>query len=771
MMLHHEACLAGSNGETVHLQEVNIVGDLTGALFAAHVEQHFSNTGKKNLEVIYSFPLPWGAVLLGVDVLLGDKRLTGAVVEKRTAEARYEAALTEGDAAIMLERNHDASYSLNLGNLAPDEHCVITLRYAQLVQFADDGLRLLIPTVIAPRYGDPIQDAGLMPHQTVEHNLVAEYPLQLEIRLHGELARAAVASPSHPIRVTPCPDPVAPLLKITLARQAFLDRDFILLVAAADGKRLADGIVSVARDTHEASLYVILASFCPRLQSATRAAHVNVKILVDCSGSMAGDSIAAARRALQAVVAQLGAEDQFSLSRFGSTVEHRLRSLWKTNERTQSAAQQWVATLDADLGGTEMENALRSTFALSGAEAGDANNVLLLTDGDIHAIDQTIEAARASGHRLFVVGVGSASAESHLRRLAEATGGACDFVAPGEAVEPAVLRMFARLRSPRFAAVKLLWPAGMQPTWVAPLPPVFEGDSVHVFALTATPPAGEIRLMGEQEKEPALLEIGCARLADSGMTADPQNATLARMAAATRYPLASETEAAALAVDYQLVTERTNFLLIHERAAHEKAIDMPRLAKVRQMLPAGYGGVGGAVDYAYAPPSGLVRNRRQRQDDTLSVVEHVKRRFRVDVTPIKFIAWLQNKPENKWPKTFAALWQSGLPTACIVWLFDIDAPESEVVQAFLYLLRDARIRAALKERRQQEALALAFEAICQTLREKSDETLPDVRLVEIMTFDLRDMTRDNWPPEIARKGALINRHDLPDFLREQEVQR
>ena len=127
-----------------------------------------------------------------------------------------------------------------------------------------------------------------------------------------------------------------------------------------------------------------------------------------------------------------------------------------------------MGALKADLGGTEMEAALTSTFALAQTVSSD---ILLVTDGEISAIDRTIASARHSEHRLFIVGIGSSPAETHLRRLAEATGGACDFVAPGEAVEPAVLRMFARLRSPRLSDLNIEWPAGVVPEWVSPLLP------------------------------------------------------------------------------------------------------------------------------------------------------------------------------------------------------------------------------------------------------------------------------------------------------------
>jgi Ca-activated chloride channel family protein len=62
------------------------------------------------------------------------------------------------------------------------------------------------------------------------------------------------------------------------------------------------------------------------------------------------------------------------------------------------------------------------------------SDVLLITDGDITDITSVILSAKKSGHRLFIVGVGNSPAESHLRRLADATKGACDFVATSEAL-------------------------------------------------------------------------------------------------------------------------------------------------------------------------------------------------------------------------------------------------------------------------------------------------------------------------------------------------
>lgn len=753
-----------ANGDSMLLEGVKASGDLRGVLLEMTVEQRFRNPGASNVEVVYGFPLPWGAVLLGVDVQLGERRLCGTVVEKAEAEAAYEGALAEGHAAIMLEKNHDRSYTLNLGNLAAQETCVVTLRYAQTLAFEQQGLRLLIPTVIAPRYGDPIADGGLRPHQAPEHSAVAAYPFDIELRLHGELAQARVASPSHPVGVAMRPE--SGLLQVSLARRGALDRDFVLVV-----DQLAHASVAVAApDDVAPGGIVALASFCPRVP-ARGPATTDVQLLVDCSGSMAGDSIDAARRALQSIVSRMGAGDRFSLSRFGTTVEHRSRGLWQLTEVTRLAAQRWIGALRADLGGTEMESALASTFALG---AGASSDVLVVTDGEISAIDATVESARASGHRVFVVGIGSSPAESHLRRLAEATGGACDFVAPGEAVEPAVLRMFARLRSPRLDALRVEWPGGAQPRWTSALPrSAFGADTVNVFALFDAPPEGEVRLLGVRAQGDAAEEaIGSARV---NAVAEPIDA-LGRIAAHARVAeLGTEDVAQArrLAVAYQLVTDLTNYLLVVERAEGERATDMPELRKVAQMVPAGWGGTGSVqFDAMLAAPASapmLMRTRglpvaaaaggapgRLMKMQANSAAEAAA--MAPAGTPRALGAWLRKTPASAWPTSYAALGAQGIPQEVVDWLELVMAAldgrqrtEATVVASFLHLLANVLV---FEQSGQPEGVLRGTANAVRRLREafgRGPASVPpdvDMRFVEQLAAQLAGMTPQRWPDPV-----------------------
>jgi Ca-activated chloride channel family protein len=575
-----QATLRNSQGAPLILKAVAITGELRGAMFEAHVRQNFSNPTDTHAEVVYSFPLPWGATLLGVEVQLGQVKLNGTVVAKALAAEQYEETLSKGDAAIMLERGNDGNYVLHLGNLAPGEQCVIDMHYGQLLQFEQGGLRLAIPTVIAPRYGDAVRDGGLAPYQVPETDLLAEYGFSLTLNLHGDLVNARIASPSHPISMAN--HAADQMLTVALAKQSYLDRDFILVL-----DQLAQcSVATIAPDCVDAKTYVATASFSPSIPNA-KAQHTSVKILVDCSGSMSGGSIQAARRALMAIVKKFNTGDKFSLSKFGSSVEHRSKSLWTTSEQSRLGAEKWIGELQADMGGTDMLDAIESTFALAHSSPCD---VLLITDGQIHGIDAMIKKAKDSKHRVFSVGIGSSPNDHLLRRLAVETNGACDFVAAGEAVEPAIVRMFNRLRSPAVTQVSVQWPEGFTPKLLTKIDSTaFDGDTLHASAWFNTKPTGRITLLGQLVGQNTVQELGTVEINETPAT----STALSRLAAAGNMQhLADTALATKLALDYQLVTEHTNFLMLHERSAEDKAPNMPELHKVKQMLPAGWGGAG-----------------------------------------------------------------------------------------------------------------------------------------------------------------------------------
>ena len=128
-----------------------------------------------NIEAVCTFPLPLNAVLLDLTIKTKTKLLKGIVVEKSEAEDQYEDAITEGDTAIMLEQIQPGLYTINAGNLQPEDEIEISITYSELYKWRDNSLRFFLPTTIAPRYGDP-ESVGIQPHQIPEYDLMTDNP-------------------------------------------------------------------------------------------------------------------------------------------------------------------------------------------------------------------------------------------------------------------------------------------------------------------------------------------------------------------------------------------------------------------------------------------------------------------------------------------------------------------------------------------------------------------------------------------------------------------
>jgi RNA polymerase sigma-54 factor len=563
------AALQSEDGEQMALKSVSVVGRTSGLLLEMRIRQTYLNNTDEIIEAVYTFPLAWGAILLGMEVELGGKKLVGTVIGREKATRDYEEAIAEGDTPVMLQKSKNGLFTVNLGNLKPSEEANIEFRYAQLLRFEQGNVRITVPTTIAPRYGDAETQGGLEPHESADTSLLAEYPFHAQISLGDELSHGVVESPTHAIKVGRADGG----LSIELSRKGYLDRDFVLNIGGLVGKSIA----IAARDTVEGSLTTVIASFCPEVVGTP--ASTEIKILVDCSGSMAGDSIESAKKALHQVLAVLAPEDRFSLSRFGTGVEHTFPRPRKATAAAIKRASEIIAEMDGNLGGTEIEAALTSTFRLG--ESAAVSNVLLITDGEVWSIDAVVEAATHSGHRIFAVGVGSSPAETLLRELAERTGGACELVSPNEDIEQAIIRTFRRIRGAVTATIEVSW--GVKPVWSLPAPrAIHAGDTVHVFAAFESGAAITPALRIDAD--------GSATLTEARITGESSPDFLPRVAAYQRLRHIPEDERQSLALKYQLVTANTSLFLMHERAAGEKATDMPRLQRAAQMMAAGWGG-------------------------------------------------------------------------------------------------------------------------------------------------------------------------------------
>jgi len=202
--------------------------------------------------------------------------------------------------------------------------------------------------------------------------------------------------------------------------------------------------------------------------------------------------------------------------------------------------------------------------------------------------------------------VGSSPSHATLRTLAEDTKGAYEAVSPNEDIESVVLRQFARMRQPRATRLQVVWP--VPPLWTTLLPKaIFHDGTFHIYAAFSQPLAGDIKLAYSLDAERRVQEVAHV----SPWEGKP--ASLTRIAIAKRIqemgrPMRmTNKQLAKLAVQYNLATEYTHYLIVHERAEGEKADDLPEIRQVKQMLAAGWGGSGTVMARLGASPAGMPR--------------------------------------------------------------------------------------------------------------------------------------------------------------------
>ena len=565
------------------------------------VAQRYRNREPVPVEAVYVFPLEEGAAVCAFEARIGDHVVRGRVAEREKAFEIYDDAMAEGHGAFLLDQERPDVFTASVGNLRPGESVEIRITYVALARHEGSDLRLTIPGTVSPRYvpADVGPEVGQPDAERVNPERWLSVPYGLELRVDVETASAVrrVESPSHPVSVETREKGAV----VTLARErAALDRDFVLLVATAEPHRPSVRVAGGADGDRFCQL-----TFLPDL-SNHQASGSEVLFLLDCSGSMIGDSIDQARRALALSIRALEEGDTFNVVRFGS----KWKSLWRRprpfDERTLEEATAYIENAEADLGGTEIMAPLRRLLELR-ADPERRRQILLLTDGEVTNEREIVHLAEehASTSRIFTFGIGAGSSEYLVRELARVSRGAAEMIFPGERIEPKVLRMFGRVRNPALDEPAIDW-GGLEveqaPTRT---PPVFAGDTLTVFGRVVGGESDRVVLRAGDESWELALDLDTAReggpvpaLWARELLRELERGTRPRRGSAQRRREVEERRRrrlVELGERYGLLSSATSYVAVEERSEGERSESPAELRKIPIALTVGWGGIGGRL--------------------------------------------------------------------------------------------------------------------------------------------------------------------------------
>jgi Ca-activated chloride channel family protein len=380
----------------------------------------------------------------------------------------------------LLDQDRPNVFTAYVGDLRPQEEVVLRLSYVAPLTWLPDGLQLIVPTVVSPRYFtaeqvltmDPAELWHLTPPAVIGP-LPYGFTLTVDLELPGRLV--GVDCPSHPFRW----EMADGRLKGAVAGQALMDQDFVLNVKT---DQVHEPFCLLAREG--AGAQVLMVSVNPDRPHALVRTPLEVIFLVDCSGSMAGESAAQARNALDLCLRALEETDTFNIIAFGSDWEPLFREARPFDQGNLEKATQFVRTLDGHMGGTEILAPLKAILERP-ASSGRLRKVILLTDGQVANEAEIIALAQKHPGQcaIYPVGLGRGPNAHLIRSLARASGGAAEFVHPQARLEPVMVRLMEKVATSAANPVEIEWD-GQAPDLQAPssLPPLHKGEHLIVLA-------------------------------------------------------------------------------------------------------------------------------------------------------------------------------------------------------------------------------------------------------------------------------------------------
>lgn len=472
------------------------------------VEEWFRNAGAGLAEGDYIYPLPREAVFANYSLFQGEQELRGEMMDAAQARAIYERIVRARQDPALIELVGRGMLRARVFPIEAGAERRVVLRYTQVLERAGGALQfryaagvrntMTPPELVPLPRPDPARGGRLRPLPAPGPDAPAQRferstaPLTFTMVIEDAARFRDAFSPTHGVTVR------RERGRMTVRPRDELSGEFAVFLpfaAQAVGVTLA-----THRPAGESGYFMLTLS--PGAVAESRIPR-DVSVVVDVSGSMSGEKMEQARRALHQLLGTLGPADRFRLLAFSGAVRP-WREEWSrpTPERVREA-RRWVDDLRAE-GGTNIHDALMRAFAAE-TPADRLPIVVFMTDGmptnGETRVDRIVSMAesRRGRARVFAFGVGFDVNTHLLDALSEAARGSTQYVRPHEDVEEAIATLAARIRHPVLTDLAIAGaPVRLTEVYPRQLPDLFVDEDLVLFGRYEGSGAGRLELRGRR---------------------------------------------------------------------------------------------------------------------------------------------------------------------------------------------------------------------------------------------------------------------------------
>ncbi|BDS07526.1 marine proteobacterial sortase target protein [Oceaniferula spumae] len=454
------------HSQPVRVSGVDVSVSIIGRVAVTTMTMTLHNAGHSQQESEVLIPVPANSAIHEFGLEGAQGKFPGKLIPRDEARRIYDEIVRRSLDPALLEFAGNGLVKSSVFPVPARGSSRVRLVYEQILEIDGDRIDYALPRTESPAYQVP-------------------WAVEVDWQIKGGIA--GVYSPSHDMaerRVGGA--------RMKLTNSGKMQPGSLLLSATRREKDGATASIMAYPENKNRGYFLLLLS--PPAIENKQSVKRELTIVIDKSGSMAGEKIEQALKAATQTIEGLEDGEAFNIIVYNEAVEHfAAKPVIKTRE-VLLEARKFIAGIRVS-GGTNIHDALQTAIHQN-PTPDMLPIVLFLTDG-VPTIGQTqekkIRAAIAAGNthkrRIFTFGVGVDVNTPLLSRLADDSRARATYVLPKEDVEVKVARVFRRLSGPVLSEPKLTTvdhqgqPLAGVVTDIMParLPDMFDGEQLVVI--------------------------------------------------------------------------------------------------------------------------------------------------------------------------------------------------------------------------------------------------------------------------------------------------
>jgi Ca-activated chloride channel family protein len=448
------------------IKQLAVDVNLTDQIAKVQVSQSFVNTGSRQMEVRFLFPLPYDGAVDRMTFLVDGKEYEAKLLNAGEARRIFEDYVRRAQDPALLEWMGNGMFQTSVFPVPPGAERRVMLRFSQVCRKTNGLTELMFPLSTAKYTSAPVEE------------------VKLDVTVQSQAPIKNVYSPTHAIAVQ---RPSENSARITFRSQNEIPTDDFRLLYDVGEAAVGASTLSYRRDSSDEGYFMLLVS--PEIkQVSDQPLKKTVIFVVDRSGSMSGKKIEQAKGALTFVLNNLREGDLFNIVAYDNEVESFRPELQRYDESSRQQAIGFIEGIYAG-GSTNIDEALQVALRQLQDDS-RPNYVVFLTDGlptagetnEVKIVDHARQQNGAHA-RVFSMGVGYDVNSRLLDKLARTLRGRSEYVRPNEDIETYVSRLYERIEAPVMTDVAITIDVeGFPPDRGSAVSRLYPKDTYDLFA-------------------------------------------------------------------------------------------------------------------------------------------------------------------------------------------------------------------------------------------------------------------------------------------------